>query len=142
MTPDALRQAIERTVVDTLRAIHHDGTGCGTSGTGGCSVCFGPSPLDATEIAEHLVPALMDAVAPALEAAQAENQRLRAQITRQHQWACEVDSLRAAVECWEQAEEIIARVRALCDRAPKHRDAWVYVEYIRAALDGEPTDAP
>jgi len=58
--PDDLQEQLERTVVDRLRRIHFDGNGCGTHDSGACSACYGPSPLDATEIAEHLVPAIMD----------------------------------------------------------------------------------
>lgn len=152
MTPDALRQAIERTVVDTLRSIHFDGTGCGTNGTGGCSVCYGPSPLDATEIAEHLAPAIMDAVALALEAAEAEIERLREEIQAETEreerlfvrlpfyeaLRAERDALRVAVD----------RVRALCDgreaSTPPSTDfhgnpmpALLSVTEVCAALGGE-----
>jgi len=125
MTPDEMRQAIERAVVDTLRSIHHDGTGCGTNGSGGCSVCYGPSPLDATEIAEHLVPAIVDAVAPALNRLTALETMLVPVLRQERNEAeAERDALRAAVE----------RVRALCDASTPGRLFTVRV--IRAALDG------
>lgn len=37
---------------------HFDGNGCGTHDGTACSVCFGPSPMDAREVAEVVVAAL------------------------------------------------------------------------------------
>ena len=54
--PEDDRPAVDRdALADWLRSIHFDGTGCGTNGTGGCSYCYGPSPMDAYELAEALV---------------------------------------------------------------------------------------
>lgn len=51
-----------------LASIHFDGTGCGTTGTNACSNCYGPSPMDAYEVADAVlavldVPALRERVA-------------------------------------------------------------------------------
>ena len=42
-------------IAEWLRSIHFDGSGCGTNGIGGCSNCYGPSPMDAYELAEALI---------------------------------------------------------------------------------------
>lgn len=140
MTPDEMRQAIERTVVDTLRRIHFDGNGCGTHDSGACSVCYGPSPLDATEIAEHLVPAIVGVVAPALEAAERRIRELEhergdflahARIEvgeRLGQLRLERDEARAALEAAQaeteryRAERDDARAEAFIERQAVHAD--------------------
>lgn len=47
-------------LADYLVVRHFDGNGCGTHENNACSVCFGPSPMTANEIAEMLAPLLAE----------------------------------------------------------------------------------
>lgn len=53
------KDALATLAAERLRLIHWDGTGCGTHGTSACVNCFGPSPMDAHEVAAEVIAAVL-----------------------------------------------------------------------------------
>lgn len=54
-----LKAAVEAGSRD-LAAKHWDGTGCGYHGSSACSYCYGPSPMNATEVAESVLQSALE----------------------------------------------------------------------------------
>ena len=53
ITPEAIAVGAK-----ALRSVHFDGNGCGTHGSNGCSICFGPNPMDSYEVAQVVLEAV------------------------------------------------------------------------------------
>lgn len=51
-----------------LRVRHFDGEGCGTYGVNACSICHGPSPMSAQDVADSLAPLIAGWLAAEREA--------------------------------------------------------------------------